>query len=329
MLNCFKHSLKYYLTKLTSFLIFTSFLLVYFFSYNNIYAENPQKDGQSLLVPMGNVLQIDAELKNIIVGKEAIGISLKEGDVVTQIDGKSIDGYDDFKNTLDEKSDSQKVKITFKRNGQELYINCKKENLTQVVFNNFISGFATLTCINPETNEFAAVAHPISVCNSMKIPIKNGEISNTEEVLIEKSFRGNVGSLSAQKSEVIGSFGTNTDFGIRGTISNLDISQFTPYKVASYDEIKKGPAQIILQTGSNGTQKYDIEIVSIDNQTKPKAKSFKIKITDEKLLKLTGGIVQGMSGTPIIQNDKIIGAISHAVENDPSLGYGLFIQWMF
>jgi len=84
-----------------------------------------------------------------------------------------------------------------------------------------------------------------------------------------------------------------------------------------------------LGTTNNKTKKYDIEILSIENQAEPKCKSFKIKVTDKNLLKQTGGIVQGMSGTPIIQDDKIIGAVSHAVENDPSIGYGLYIKWMF
>ena len=87
-------------------------------------------------------------------------------------------------------------------------------------------------------------------------------------------------------------------------------------------------AKIILQNKQNKCVKYDIEILKIENQTSPSPKTFKIKIVDEDLLRDTGGIVQGMSGTPIIQNGKIIGAVSHALENNPKVGYGVYIKWM-
>ncbi|MGG7060321.1 SpoIVB peptidase S55 domain-containing protein, partial [Clostridium tertium] len=89
-----------------------------------------------------------------------------------------------------------------------------------------------------------------------------------------------------------------------------------------------GKAQVILQTTSNGCQKFDIQIIDIQKQRSPQSKTLKFKIVDKDLLAQTGGVVQGMSGTPIVQGDKIIGAISHAVENDPSFGYAVFIQWM-
>ncbi|MFR2550974.1 MAG: SpoIVB peptidase S55 domain-containing protein [Clostridioides difficile] len=126
----------------------------------------------------------------------------------------------------------------------------------------------------------------------------------------------------------MGSFTENTDFGIRGQINNFDISKLKKYKVASLDEVKLGKAQIILQDNFNKCKKYNIEIIDIENQKHPESKSFKIKITDKKLLAQTGGIVQGMSGTPIVQDNKIIGAVSHAIENDPAVGYGVFIKWM-
>lgn len=133
---------------------------------------------------------------------------------------------------------------------------------------------------------------------------------------------------NAKRENIIGSFTENTDFGIRGQINNFDISKLKKYKVASLDEVKLGKAQIILQDNFNKCKKYNIEIIDIENQKHPESKSFKIKITDKKLLAQTGGIVQGMSGTPIVQDNKIIGAVSHAIENDPAVGYGVFIKWM-
>ena len=136
-------------------------------------------------------------------------------------------------------------------------------------------------------------------------------------------------SSAKQNFEItIGNFNTNTQYGIKGITKNIDFSNEEKYKVASLDEVELGNAQIILQNKQNKCVKYDIEILKIENQTSPSPKTFKIKIVDEDLLRDTGGIVQGMSGTPIIQNGKIIGAVSHALENNPKVGYGVYIKWM-
>ena len=108
----------------------------------------------------------------------------------------------------------------------------------------------------------------------------------------------------------------------------MDLSNYKKYKVAEVDEVKLGKAQIILQNKSNVCKKYNVEIINIEKQRKPDSKGIKIKITDPQLLKETGGIVQGMSGTPIVQGNKIVGAVSHALENNPTVGYGVYIKWM-
>ena len=203
-----------------------------------------------------------------------------------------------------------------------------KDIISEINFNNLISGFATLTYINPDTNEFGAVAHSINIGNSKKIPIKRGCISCTNNLSIKKSRKGSVGCINATKNNAIGEFNNNTTFGIKGEINNINLSNYKKYKVASINEVKLGKAQIILQNKNNVCKKYDIEIINIEHQKKADSKGIKIKITDPLLLKETGGIVQGMSGTPIIQDNKIVGAVSHALENNPSIGYGVYIKWM-
>ena len=145
---------------------------------------------------------------------------------------------------------------------------------------------------------------------------------------IKKSRKGSVGCINATKNNAIGEFNNNTTFGIKGEINNINLSNYKKYKVASINEVKLGKAQIILQNKNNVCKKYDIEIINIEHQKKADSKGIKIKITDPLLLKETGGIVQGMSGTPIIQDNKIVGAVSHALENNPSIGYGVYIKWM-
>ncbi len=310
-----------------NFILIVYFLL-YFFSNNLIYAQSNEKFDNTYLMPIGNVLQIDAELKNIIVRNSVEGSPFSLGDAILKVNNIPVNNYGDFSNILSSTSSSDKISVLVKRGENNFIVNTNKEDLEKVNFNNLLCGFATLTYINPSTGEFGAVGHPISIGSSKKIPIKSGHISTTKDLNIQKSFKGSVGSISAQRKDLIGKFNTNTEFGIKGNVIGFNTSGLKSYKVASLNEVKLGKAQILLQNTSYGCEQFDIEIVGIQKQRTPQSKTFKIKITDKDLLAQTGGIIQGMSGTPIVQDNKIIGAISHAVENDPTLGYAIFIQWM-
>ncbi len=314
--------------KLNCFIILFSYVFLYFFSNNFIYSQSIQESKCEYLIPMGNILQIDAELKNIIVRNEVQNCPLKIGDSILKIENNFINSYDDFSKYVLLSQKNKDISVLIQRDSSTFCIKCDKDDLQNINFNNIISGFATLTYINPSTNQFGAVAHPINIGSCKRIPIKDGHISFTENINIKKSYRGNVGCLNATKNKKIGEFNDNTNFGIKGSVSNIDLCKYKKYKVANIDEIKLGSAQIILQTKNNTCQKYDVEVISIENQKKPSSKGIKIKIVDNNLLKSTGGIVQGMSGTPIVQGDKIIGAISHALENNPEIGYGVHIRWM-
>lgn len=308
-------------------LIFFYFFL-YFFSNNFIYSQSLEKNDYEYLIPMGNILQIDAELKNIIVRNEIDNCPLKIGDSILKVENNDITSYEDFSHAISSLNRSDDVSVLIRRENSVFCLKCDKNTLEKINFNNFISGFATLTYINPNTNEFGAVAHSINIGTTRKIPIKKGCISLTNNLNIKKSCKGNVGCINATKNNVIGEFDDNTTFGIKGVINNMDLSNYKKYKVAEVDEVKLGKAQIILQNKSNICKKYNVEIINIEKQKKPDSKGIKIKITDPQLLKETGGIVQGMSGTPIVQGNKIVGAVSHALENNPSIGYGVYIKWM-
>ncbi|WP_455539986.1 SpoIVB peptidase S55 domain-containing protein [Terrisporobacter sp.] len=277
---------------------------------------------------MGNILQIDAELKNLIVRNEVDNCPLKIGDSILKIENKETTCSEDFRFVLSSLNKDDDISILIRRENSVFCLKCNKNALEKINFNNLISGFATLTYINPATKEFGAVGHSINIGTCRKIPIKEGVISYTNNLNIKKSHRGNVGSINATKKKVIGKFNNNTTYGIKGEINNIDFSNLKKYKIAHINDVKLGKAQIILQDKNNVCKKYNIEIINIENQRKPDSKGIKIKITDPELLRTTGGIVQGMSGTPIVQNDKIVGAVSHALENNPSIGYGVHIKWM-
>ena len=311
-----------------SFLVCLLFLL-YFFSNNLIYAKSVTKTENDVLIPIGNIIHIDTQLENVIVRNVGFDSPFIIGDEITNINNVKIKNYSDLLSELNSLSDNtSNINVTIKRNNHLINLKTSKDKLVKANLTDNISGFATLTYINPSTGKFGAVAHPISLGNCRYLNINKGIISTTSNLTIEKSHRGNVGSISANPKDYIGKFVSNTNFGINGDIVKFDTSNYSSYKIASLNEIRTGPAQIILQTTSNTSKKFNIEILSIENQKHPKPKTFKIRIIDRELLKLTGGIVQGMSGTPIIQNNKIIGAISHAVENDPTTGYAVFIKWM-
>ena len=323
-----KNRNKKFINTKFSLIVYLLFLL-YFFSNNLIYANEVTKNDNNFLIPIGSVLHIETQLENLMIRNGVVNSPLSLGDEIGSINNTNMKNYSDFSNIVNNLSTNKNlINITVKRNNHIINIKTTKDKLEEINSTDSISGFATLTYIDPNTKKFYAVAHPISLGNSRKIKIKNGYISTTTNLNVQKSCRGSVGCISAKPKNYIGKFKNNTDFGINGDIIKFDTTNYKKYKVASLDEIKIGKAQIILQTKNDNYEKFDIEILNIENQKTPKSKTFKIRIIDKELLQLTGGIVQGMSGTPIVQDDKIIGAISHALENDPTTGYAVFIRWM-
>ncbi|XAM39404.1 hypothetical protein TPHSE_36940 [Terrisporobacter petrolearius] len=319
---------KKIINKINGLVLIFFYVFLYFFSNNFIYSQSLEKSDCEYLIPMGNILQIDAQLKNIIVRNEINSCPLKIGDSILKVEDNDINSYEDFNYVISSLTKTNDVSVLIRRENSVFCLKCDKNALEKINFNNLISGFATLTYINPETKEFGAVAHSINIGTTKKIPIKKGCISFTDNLNIRKSSKGNVGCINATKNNVIGEFNDNTTFGIKGSVDNIDLSNHKKYRVAEVDEVKLGKAQIILQNKSNTCKKYNIEIINIEKQRKPDSKGIKIKITDPQLLKETGGIVQGMSGTPIVQGNKIVGAVSHALENNPTVGYGVYIKWM-
>jgi len=303
--------------------IFLSTLLVLSLSFGFSFSEEIK-----YLVPMGNVIQIDAELKHVVVRNKIKNSPFELGDEIFFINNKKINTYGNFAECLSDIFDDENVEVKIKRSKKIVTLNVSKNELENLNLNDALSGFATLTCINPQNKEFVAVGHPIGIGSSRVLDIREGYIFSTKNTDIKKSSRGNVGSLSADRNVAIGKFTKNNLFGIKGNIPTLDISKLEKFKIASLEEVKVGPAQLVLQDSDFNSVKYDIEIVAIDKQDNPQPKTFKIKITDKRLTDLCGGIVQGMSGTPIVQGDKIIGAVSHAIESNPQNGYAVFIKWM-
>ena len=197
-----------------------------------------------------------------------------------------------------------------------------------------IAGIGTVTFVDPQTGKFSAIGHGISDSDTGSlIDIESGTISKANITSIKLGKKGEPGEIIGyilKNEDSLGTVESNTNFGIYGNINKKSMSYFSSnlIEVGKREEIRIGPAQIY-SCVNNEIKKYDIEISKIFYQNKPSEKSFVIKIVDEDLLKLTNGIIQGMSGCPIIQNNKMVGAVTHVFMNDPTKGYGIYIEWIF
>lgn len=194
-------------------------------------------------------------------------------------------------------------------------------------------GIGTLTFVGKD-GKFAALGHGITDADTgVLMQIKSGKLYNTEIINIVKGTSGTpgeiMGMILASNSQIIGKIRKNTPLGISGKVSKVfadKISERESFPVGLRQDIKKGPATIFCQLGEK-IEEYNINIEDI-NRGSTDNKGLVLKITDKRLLEKTGGIIQGMSGAPIIQNGKIIGAVTHVFVNDPTKGYGIFIEEM-
>jgi len=238
-------------------------------------------------------------------------------------------------------SDGDKLSLSIIRNRKEFVIDVnpiKSEEDGEYRLGLWVrdktAGVGTLSFIHPDSGKFGALGHAITdVDTGVLLSIKNGEIVRSRVVSIEQGKRGIPGEIKGvfyETNNPIGKIEKNTQLGVYGELfpDVEGIGKQKSMPIAYQHEIKEGKAFILTTLDDNTVEKFEIKITKINLQTKPDSKSMIIKITDKRLLEKTGGIIQGMSGSPIIQDDKIIGVVTHVLVNDPTKGYGVFIEWM-
>lgn len=264
---------------------------------------------------------------------------LEVGDVILRINGIEMENAQDLLKTL-KNLDNDVINVDILRNGQNItkVIQLKKENDKDYKIGLWIrdstAGVGTLTFYDKATGKFGALGHPITDCDTNeKFLIKNGDVVESSIISVRKGEKGCPGELKGifiNENNPNGKIEKNTQSGIFGEINNCNniIRNSSPMKIGLRNEITEGKAKIITTVDENGPQEFNIEIEKLLNQTVSGSKSMVIKITDPRLLEKTGGIVQGMSGSPIIQNNKIVGAVTHVLINKPDTGYGIYIEWM-
>ena len=268
-------------------------------------------------------------------GKVA-GIEL--GDIIEEVNGENIETCSDLISKVKTcRNDEMTVKILRGNSEITKKVSLIKEDNEYKIglwVRDSTAGIGTLTFYDKDSKTFGALGHPITDGDTnVSFNIKSGTLLRSSVLSIKKGERGNPGEIKGlfiNENESIGNIEKNTKSGIYGdgSVELINPNFNKAMTVAYRDEIKEGHAQIITTVEDGGAKAYDIEILKLLPQDEPGSKSMIIKIVDPVLLEKTGGIVQGMSGSPIIQNGKIIGAVTHVLINKPDVGYGIYIEWM-
>ena len=291
------------------------------------------------VIPGGNNIGIEVYNEGIIV----IGFykinnryntsELKIGDVITKINDTKVYTVDEMINAIEENVKDNKVNITVLRNKKEKVlefnlINQEGVYKTGLYVKDSISGIGTLTYIDPETKIYGALGHEIIESNSMtSVEIKSGTIFESLVTSIDRSSVGSAGTKNAKlySNNIYGNILKNSISGIYGTYTD-ELPNKETLEDGKPDDLKEGEAVIYTVLKGEKVEQFTINITNINKSGKIKNITF--EITDKRLIEKTGGVVQGMSGSPIIQNNKIFGAVTHVIVNKPTTGYGIFITTM-
>lgn len=300
------------------------------------------------VIPLGNAIGLKLYTEGVlVVGMSEIegqkpyeNTGIEEGDRIIYINNKKISSTDDLVETVNSSQGKQvEVKYINNDNNEEMITNIiparTKENEYKLGLwvRDAAAGVGTATFYEPETGMFASLGHGITdIDTGDLITIANGELVNSNIISITKGEKGKPGEIkgSIEGQSKLGDISKNTNFGIFGKVTNRTKLEITEkeIEVLTRNEISIGKAQIICELEEGKKKYYDIEIQKIYTANNKDNKSMLIKVTDKELLEKTGGIIQGMSGSPIIQNGKFVGAVTHVLVNDPTTGYAVFADMM-
>lgn len=256
------------------------------------------------------------------------------GDLIQSVNGNSISRNDEIAYWLQAQGDSPSI-VEVLREDELITLTLQAVEAVDGAYRSGIwvrdsaAGIGTLTFIDPDTNTFGGLGHAIcDVDTGQILSVGSGEICQVEIYNVIAGTVGSPGQLQGifTDADSLGSLFLNTETGIFGSMYNA--TEAEALEVGYQQEIEVGSATILCTLDGDEVGEYDIEIVSIDYLSDAQTQNMVIEVTDPDLLAVTGGIVQGMSGSPILQNGKIIGAVTHVFVNDPAMGYGILIENM-
>lgn len=260
---------------------------------------------------------------------------IEKGDIIVSINNVKMTSSTQVEETFND-NNGKDYEITVKRNGNyknftltPVYSQSEGRYKVGIWVRDSTAGIGTITFYNSENSSMAALGHPITDVDTNEImPILNGEAVKANVTKLYKSTNGEAGSLCCDfTNKVIGTLSVNSTCGIYGKY-DCSLTDKRLYKVATAQEVEKGSAQILCTVDEKGPQLYDVEITRISYRENNDEKNIVVKVTDKNLLEKTGGIIQGMSGSPIIQNGMLVGALTHVIVDNPEKGYAIFAEKM-
>lgn len=296
-----------------------------------------QAQAAELLIPVGKLIGL--QLKNDAVTVVAYDDTcsgaardggLKIGDQIIQVNGQRISSAEEVRAAVS--SCGEDLELTVRRGKHVSTLRVAPEQTDSgkrlgVYLRQGIAGIGTVTFYDPDTKIFGTLGHGVSDAGGELLQMTAGNAYEASLVSVKKGKSGEPGQLKGSASDLpFASLLRNTPQGVFGKARVGWQGQAMP--TAAYEEIKTGPAVIRCQVSGDRVQEYSVEILKIYPQSRPDGRNFLLRITDRDLLDTTGGIVQGMSGSPLIQDGKLIGAVTHVLVNDPTMGYGIFIENM-
>lgn len=283
------------------------------------------------LIAVGTV---SFKTKNGDNASPAVNAGVKPGDIIEALNGENVEGISDFTKKLDKTTDKCKISILRGDEHRELEVYpqiCEDGHRRMgIMVRDSAAGIGTMTFYEKASGKYAALGHGISDSDTdVLIPVRQGKLYETMILGINKGEKGAPGEIvgAINEKNTLGDCTLNTNIGLYGNVNgvNLDVNGM---EIASKSQVQKGRATVICTLDDSGAHEYELEIVNINRMRNNGTKSMIIKVTDPQLLKKTGGIIQGMSGSPIIQNDRLVGAVTHVFVNDPQKGYGIFAENM-
>ena len=296
------------------------------------FGREKKEEEQITLIPGGDVFGVKIRQRYVTI-IESKGIpALKSGDIILSVNGESVKTAQDVKRLV-KGSDGDSLTIRALHQGSEIALEIRPsfedgEYKLGLTLRDGAAGLGTVTFIDPKTGVFGGLGHGICDADSGEvIAMDSGDVCGVILGGIHKGESGKPGELCGLLTDVdLGDLHANNECGVFGIITDSPTSA-TAIPIGRRSEVTVGEAKIISTLKNGRTAEYKIEIYDID-PTSEGSKSFRIRVTDETLKALTGGIVRGMSGSPIIQNGKLVGAVTHVLVADPTEGYGIFIENM-
>lgn len=295
----------------------------------------PTTANAATLIPVGRIvgLQLRDNCISVAAFDEAFGEQVKEsglkiGDIIVKINGIPVSSTEDVRALLD--GSDTPIRLTLRRSNRELTLSVTPQSTPEgkrlgVYLRQGIAGVGTVTWFDPATQTFGALGHGVNDSNGCLLQMQEGSVFPAEILSVNKGKAGHPGQLKGSASNDA-SFGILTKNTPQGVFGRLNQSwQGVPVETASADQLHTGRATILSTVCGDTPKEYHVEIVKLYAPDKKDGRNMLLRITDPSLLEITGGIVQGMSGSPILQDGRLVGAVTHVLVNNPEMGYGIFI----